>query len=195
MCPPRRPSSFQHSKSDGTTDTLGVICNRWACWPHITVRESLKKLYGFCSDYPGIRHPGHPEAKLREYFSQRAGPPWSHFRSFSAFLTTRTKHISLPFNHLHTLLRKHRDAHPPGFWRAGPHQKGQQERSSISPLVCPDFPELRRESRRRATCLPRSARVTRHFPSKHRSPVTEHRPQITDHAYIHQSPATTHLLL
>jgi hypothetical protein len=53
-------------KTDGTTDTLGAICNRLACWPHITVRESLKKLYGFCSDYPGIRHPGNPEAKLRE---------------------------------------------------------------------------------------------------------------------------------
>jgi hypothetical protein len=37
--------------------------------------------------------------------------------------------------------------------------------------------------------------VTCHFPSKRRPPVTEHRPRITDHAYIHQSPATTHLLL
>jgi len=53
--------------------------------------------------YPGW----HPERVL---ISRRSSPPSSHFRSFSAFLTTRTKPIPFGFNHLHTLLQKHRDA-------------------------------------------------------------------------------------
>jgi len=36
--------------------TLGEFCDSIRCWPHAAVREAVKKLYGFCSDYPGIRH-------------------------------------------------------------------------------------------------------------------------------------------
>jgi hypothetical protein len=39
-----------------TKKTLGDICDQLGTWPHATVKESLKKLYGFASDYPGIRH-------------------------------------------------------------------------------------------------------------------------------------------
>jgi hypothetical protein len=39
-----------------TKKTLGEMCDQVASWPHATIRESLKKLYGFASDYPGIRH-------------------------------------------------------------------------------------------------------------------------------------------
>lgn len=45
--------------------TLGDICNELKTWPHVTVRESLKKLYGFASDYPGIRHGTNFEGVLR----------------------------------------------------------------------------------------------------------------------------------
>ncbi len=45
--------------------TLGSICDQVQSWPHVTVKESLRKLYGFASDYPGIRHGGNPAAKLR----------------------------------------------------------------------------------------------------------------------------------
>ena len=45
--------------------TLGDICNELKTWPHVTVRDSLKKLYGFASDYPGIRHGTNFDGVLR----------------------------------------------------------------------------------------------------------------------------------
>jgi hypothetical protein len=48
-----------------TTHTLGDMCNQLTSWPHATIKESLKRLYGFASDYPGIRHAGNPAGKLR----------------------------------------------------------------------------------------------------------------------------------
>lgn len=45
--------------------TLGEICDELTGWPHATVKESLKKLYGFASNYPGIRHGGSPQGVLR----------------------------------------------------------------------------------------------------------------------------------
>ena len=36
--------------------TLGDICNSLKVWPHPAVKEAVTKIYGFCSDYPGIRH-------------------------------------------------------------------------------------------------------------------------------------------
>jgi len=39
-----------------TKVTLGDMCDQLGSWPHAAIRESLKKLYGFASDYPGIRH-------------------------------------------------------------------------------------------------------------------------------------------
>ncbi len=46
--------------------TLGDMCDQLQSWPHATIRESLKKLYGFASNYPGIRHAGNPDGKLRD---------------------------------------------------------------------------------------------------------------------------------
>jgi len=48
-----------------TAQTLGEMCNQITSWPHATIKESLKKLYGFASDYPGIRHAGNPAGRLR----------------------------------------------------------------------------------------------------------------------------------
>lgn len=45
--------------------TLGDICDQVTSWPHATIREALKKLYGFASDYPGIRHGTRPKGALR----------------------------------------------------------------------------------------------------------------------------------
>jgi hypothetical protein len=36
--------------------TLGDLCNSIECWPHSAIKEAVKRIYGFCSDYPGIRH-------------------------------------------------------------------------------------------------------------------------------------------
>jgi hypothetical protein len=47
------------SASAGVTQkTLGGICDQRNDWPHNKVKESLKNLYSFACDYPGIRHGG-----------------------------------------------------------------------------------------------------------------------------------------
>ena len=45
---------------------LGEICNQIGTWPHGAVKASLKNLYGFASDYPGIRHGGRPTSAIRD---------------------------------------------------------------------------------------------------------------------------------
>jgi hypothetical protein len=54
------------SACPGVTATeLGAICNQLGTWPHGAVKASLRNLYGFASDYPGIRHGGTPASALR----------------------------------------------------------------------------------------------------------------------------------
>ncbi len=48
-----------------TGTTLGTICNQVGTWPHDKLKEAMKDLYGFASDYPGIRHGGTPANALR----------------------------------------------------------------------------------------------------------------------------------
>ncbi len=48
-----------------TKNTLGDMCDEITNWPHATIKESLKKLYGFASNYPGIRHGGSARGMLR----------------------------------------------------------------------------------------------------------------------------------
>lgn len=48
-----------------TGTTLGAICNQVGTWPHEKLRAAMKDLYGFASDYPGIRHGGTPASALR----------------------------------------------------------------------------------------------------------------------------------
>jgi hypothetical protein len=47
-------------------NTFGAMCDKAAVWPHDDVLKSVKALYGFGSDYPGIRHGGTPANQLRE---------------------------------------------------------------------------------------------------------------------------------
>jgi hypothetical protein len=42
------------------------MCGQISTWPHATIREALKRLYGFRSDYPGLGHAGNPAGVLRE---------------------------------------------------------------------------------------------------------------------------------
>lgn len=53
-----------HPSSKG--NTLGAICDSIECWPHSALKEAVKKVYGFCSDYPGIRHGTNANGKIRE---------------------------------------------------------------------------------------------------------------------------------
>lgn len=48
-----------------TKGTLGDMCDQLSSWPHSTIKEALKKLYGFASDYPGIRHGKSAKGALR----------------------------------------------------------------------------------------------------------------------------------
>jgi hypothetical protein len=45
--------------------TLGRICDEVGTWPHEKLKAAMKDLYGFASDYPGIRHGGTPANALR----------------------------------------------------------------------------------------------------------------------------------
>jgi hypothetical protein len=49
-----------------TCQTLGEMCGQISSWPHTTVREALKRLYGFRSDDPGLGHAGNPTGALRD---------------------------------------------------------------------------------------------------------------------------------
>lgn len=49
-----------------TENTLGRICDQVGTWPHLRVKESMKSLYKFASDYPGIRHAGTPGNAIRD---------------------------------------------------------------------------------------------------------------------------------
>lgn len=51
--------------SDMTNNTLSEMCTKLDSWPHATIKEALKKLYGFSSDYPGIRHGSRTRGALR----------------------------------------------------------------------------------------------------------------------------------
>jgi hypothetical protein len=57
-CGVRHPSTTQR--------TLGRICDELDTWPHEKLKEVAKALYGFASDYPGVRHGGTYEAAHRE---------------------------------------------------------------------------------------------------------------------------------
>ena len=48
-----------------TSNTLGAICDEVGTWPHNRLKDAMKKLCGFTSDYPGIRHGGTPANSLR----------------------------------------------------------------------------------------------------------------------------------
>jgi len=54
-----------------TENSLGRICDQLAgfanpVWPHDRVRDAMKDLYKFASDYPGIRHGGTPASARRD---------------------------------------------------------------------------------------------------------------------------------
>jgi len=53
------------SATRGAAGTLGSLCDQLTDWPHDKIKEAVKNLYGFCSDYPGIRHAGNPRNQRR----------------------------------------------------------------------------------------------------------------------------------
>ena len=54
------------SATTGKAGTLGKLCNGLSAWPHDKVKDAVKSPYGFCCDYPGIRHAGTPGNRRRQ---------------------------------------------------------------------------------------------------------------------------------
>ena len=75
-----------------TANTLGQICDQLGVmvaprWPHDKVRDAIKDLYKFASDYPGIRHGGNPG-------SARRGIDMRDMVAISILLTGFTPYLS-----------------------------------------------------------------------------------------------------
>lgn len=73
----------------GKSDTLGNLCKEIKDWPHTAVRAALSNLYGFCSDYPGIRHAGNPAGVRRDLATRDLTLASLLLLSFSGYLTTQ----------------------------------------------------------------------------------------------------------
>jgi hypothetical protein len=52
--------------ANGSHGPMGKMCDQLQDWPHTTIKQSLLNIYGFCSEYPGIRHAGNPDGAHRE---------------------------------------------------------------------------------------------------------------------------------
>lgn len=74
-----------------TKMTLGDMCDQLQSWPHATIRESLKKLYGFASNYPGIRHAGNPAGQLRSIETRDLTAISILLMGYSPYLTSALK--------------------------------------------------------------------------------------------------------
>ncbi len=75
------------SVTNGAPGTLGALCDRLTDWPHDKVKEALKDLYKFCSDYPGIRHGGNPAGVRRTLATRDVTLACLLVISFTGYLT------------------------------------------------------------------------------------------------------------
>lgn len=75
-----------------TGNTLGAICNQVGTWPHDKLKESVKGIYGFASDYPGIRHGGTPANQLREIQMRDLASVCVVMFGFAPYLTDQLDH-------------------------------------------------------------------------------------------------------
>jgi hypothetical protein len=57
--------AFGNASLGVSSATLGAVCDQLGTWPHHKLKIALKSMYGFASDYPGIRHGGTPANALR----------------------------------------------------------------------------------------------------------------------------------
>jgi hypothetical protein len=75
------------SSTRGMPGTLGALCDQLTDWPHDRVKEALKSLYKFCSDYPGIRHAGNPAGVRRDLATRDMTLASLLLLSFSGYLS------------------------------------------------------------------------------------------------------------
>lgn len=77
------------SATHGKPGTLGALCDQLTDWPHDKVKEALKDLYKFCSDYPGIRHGGNPAGVRRNLATRDVTMACLLVICFTGYLTPR----------------------------------------------------------------------------------------------------------
>jgi hypothetical protein len=70
----------------GKSGSLGDLCKDIKDWPHSAVQNALGNLYGFCSDYPGIRHAGNPAGVRRDLATRDVTLASLLLLSFSGYL-------------------------------------------------------------------------------------------------------------
>lgn len=64
-----------------------TLTKRLSTWPHGGVKAAVNNLYGFCSDYPGMRHGGNPAGQLRQLKDIDAVALGAFFLGFCGYLT------------------------------------------------------------------------------------------------------------
>ena len=79
------------TRASGENGNLGRLCDHLNCWPHAAVKSSLKSLYGFCSDYPGIRHAGNPASQIRDLETKDGILICLLLFAFSGYLTDQVR--------------------------------------------------------------------------------------------------------
>jgi hypothetical protein len=77
------------SETSGAPGTLGALCDQLTYWPHDKMRDALKSIYKFCSDYPGIRHAGNPAGVRRELNARDVTLASLLLLSFSGYLSQK----------------------------------------------------------------------------------------------------------
>jgi hypothetical protein len=77
------------SSTQGRPGTLGALCDQLKDWPHGKLKEALKDVYKFCSDYPGIRHGGDPANVLRDLAMRDATLTSFLLLSFAGYLSSK----------------------------------------------------------------------------------------------------------
>ena len=71
----------------GKPGSLGDLCKEIQDWPHGAVQAALSNLFGFCSDYPGIRHAGNPAGVRRDLATRDMTLASLLLLSFSGYLS------------------------------------------------------------------------------------------------------------
>ncbi len=80
----------------GKAGSLSDLCKEIKDWPHGAMRAALGNLYGFCSDYPGIRHAGNPASASRDLNARDITLASLLLLTFSGYLSpTVDEHVVL----------------------------------------------------------------------------------------------------
>ena len=70
-----------------STTSFSLLVGQLDSWPHLAVKSAVCNLYGFCSNYPGMRHGGNPAGQLRILRELDAVALGAFFIGFCGYLT------------------------------------------------------------------------------------------------------------